>query len=200
MKEEYKGYTIDIVQHEDAESPREWDNLGHMIYSHRNYALGDEEIDTDDFDNWEAIHNWLMKERKAVLVLPLRIYDHSGISMSTTTEYPYNDRWDSSMVGFIYTTKEDIQRFLTVKQLTKPILKQAQSLLVGEVKTYSQFLSGEVYGYTIQDEYKEDLSSCWGFYGYKACIKEAREQVDYYIEHTKPKARNKSILTRGKTT
>ena len=41
---EYKGCTIRIVPNDSPESPREWDNLGTMICSHRNYNLGDEQI------------------------------------------------------------------------------------------------------------------------------------------------------------
>ena len=40
-EEEYKGYSIKLFQDEDSESPRDWDNLGHMICFHPNYDLGD---------------------------------------------------------------------------------------------------------------------------------------------------------------
>lgn len=40
-EEDYKGYTIKIYHDEDAESPRDWDNLGEMVCFHRRYNLGD---------------------------------------------------------------------------------------------------------------------------------------------------------------
>ena len=33
---------IKLVHDHDAESPREWDNLGSMVCAHRRYRLGDE--------------------------------------------------------------------------------------------------------------------------------------------------------------
>lgn len=39
--EEYRGCNIDWYYDENAESPREWDNVGHMICFSRNYSLGD---------------------------------------------------------------------------------------------------------------------------------------------------------------
>jgi len=46
---EYKGYTIEIVQDEDAENPRTaWDNLCVMVCWHRRYNLGDSE-------SWKAM-------------------------------------------------------------------------------------------------------------------------------------------------
>jgi len=35
------NYTLKIVHDEDAQSPREWDNLGKMVCWHRNYNFGD---------------------------------------------------------------------------------------------------------------------------------------------------------------
>ena len=37
----------------------------------------------------------------------LYLYDHSGITMSTGS---FCDSWDSGQVGFIYVTKEDIEK------------------------------------------------------------------------------------------
>lgn len=40
----YNGYKINIYQEEYSESPREWDNLGKMVCNHRQYTLGDEQV------------------------------------------------------------------------------------------------------------------------------------------------------------
>ena len=37
----YHGHTIKIYHDPDAESPREWSNLGTLICWHRRYRLGD---------------------------------------------------------------------------------------------------------------------------------------------------------------
>jgi hypothetical protein len=40
--EEFQGKTIKVSYDEDAESPRDWDNLGTMVCFHRRYNLGDD--------------------------------------------------------------------------------------------------------------------------------------------------------------
>jgi hypothetical protein len=62
--------------------------------------------------------------------------------------------------------------------------------LKGEVQTYDQYLTGDVYGYKVYKvttcdhghEHEEDLDSCWGFYGEEECISEAKGIVEYYME------------------
>jgi len=48
--EEYKGYKIALEPDNDAESPREWSNLGTMCCFHRHHNLGDEHDFTDGED------------------------------------------------------------------------------------------------------------------------------------------------------
>ena len=47
-----------------------------------------------------------------------------------------------------------------------------------EVETYSQYLSGDVYGYEIH-KHGEVVDSCWGFYGYDTAEEEAKAQLKY---------------------
>ena len=39
---QHKGYTVEIHTDDDAESPREWDNLAKLFCFHGRYNLGDE--------------------------------------------------------------------------------------------------------------------------------------------------------------
>lgn len=38
-----KEITVKLILDRDAESPRDWDNLGTMVCAHRRYTLGDED-------------------------------------------------------------------------------------------------------------------------------------------------------------
>ena len=101
-------YRLKIIYDDSAESPREWYNIGTMVYSHRRYKLGDEEAqNTDDYNNWDE---WLEGEvlepnggEDNVVFLPLYLFDHSGVTMNTTG---FSCPWDSGQVGWIYATKE----------------------------------------------------------------------------------------------
>ncbi len=72
----------------DIENPREWDNLGTMVCWHRHYELGDEHryATPDDFiDAFDPkSENW--NGQKIAVIMPLYLFDHSGITMSTSTE------------------------------------------------------------------------------------------------------------------
>ena len=104
LKTAVKGNVrLQIFPDEMDESPREWDNLGTMVCFHRRYNLGDKH----DFTP-ETISAYV--KRTDVVALPVFMYDHSGLSLSTGREYPFDDRWDSMQVGFIYCTLEKAKK------------------------------------------------------------------------------------------
>ena len=210
--EERKGYTIRILRDDDGESPREWDNAGKMVCWHNGYNLGDEQSrqdvsewlssfmcsnceklsdhqynDADDLtmdEIWNAVN-------KEFIFLPLYLYDHSGISISTSSfvGHSYYGAWDSGQVGFIYISKKDAVKEWGNKLFTKTVEEKAINYLVGEVKTYDDYLRGNIYGYIIEDEDGDNIDSCWGFYpehnnkpDYDYCLIEARGVVDYEIK------------------
>lgn len=104
---------------------------------------------------------------KHYIILPLYLYDHSGITISTS---PFSCPWDSGQVGIIYISIKDVLKEFSRKKMSKQLRKKAIDLMMAEVKTYDQYLTGEVYGYMIEptDRNKsiECDDSCWGFYGY----------------------------------
>ena len=155
---------LKIWQDEVADSPRSWDNLGTMVCWHQRYSLGDQHnfSTPDDFLGWA-------KGADIAVMLPLYLYDHSGLSMSTEGwHYPYNDPWDAGQVGWIYVTKSKLREERGVKRVTKKIISWAKDILRAEVETYDQYLRGEVYSFTayeIRDADIVELDSCGGFFG-----------------------------------
>jgi len=191
----YKGYKIEICQDEDPMNPRDDDNLGTMVCFHGRYTLGDKHtLKTTDFNGWKDMYAYLKKELKACIILPLYLYDHSGVSMSTSLTYPYNDQWDAGQVGFIYITAEKIRKEYNVKSITKQSKEKVAEYLKGEVETYNKFLTGDIYGFVIKKlstcdlgcEHEEVTDSCWGFYDTEYCIDEAKAMVDGYEKEAVP--------------
>jgi hypothetical protein len=97
------------------------------------------------------------------VILPLYLYDHSGITMSVGA---FGCSWDSGQVGWIYVTKDKL-----AEEWDGDVAK-AESYLKGEVETYDQFLTGDIYGFEIWEHEEgespdtgEDVDCCWGFYG-----------------------------------
>lgn len=180
-------YKIEIIQDESPDSPRNWDNLGTMVCSHNRYDLGDKHnYRFNDYDSWDEIKKAIIKNEKVGVILPLYLYDHSGITMNTTG---FSCRWDSGQVGFIYVTKQKMLEEYGGKIVTKKLKEKVEGYLKGEVETYDQYLTGDVYGYRISEistcdkghEHEEELDSSWGYYGTESCMEEAEGIVQYYI-------------------
>lgn len=185
---ERNGLEVKIYYDTDPESPREWDNFGTMICAHRSYNLGDEQANFSDYHSWEHIKDELLiEERKAVIILPLGLYDHSGITMYVGDQH---DRWDGGQVGFIYCTQEDIDREFDGNK------EKAESCLRGEVKTYDMYLTGDVYGFVVTNpKNDEEVDSCWGFYGTESVIEEANSSADNFVHpHDAAYAKNARII------
>jgi hypothetical protein len=103
---------------------------------------------------------------KVAIVLPLFLYDHSGITMSTSRAGQYADRWDSSAVGYIYVTHEKALETWSCKTLDdpvdyhdgkphKPCRERALDLLEAEVGEYDKYIMNETYMVCVH-VYKDD--------------------------------------------
>jgi hypothetical protein len=212
---EYRGFNIKVFSDpEPFESPREWENLGKMLCSHSRYELGDEQIgseqemiycilnecnypnpdqlddDLSELDNLEFIEKYASKMYKLATVLPLYLYDHSGITMNTSG---FSCPWDSGQVGVIYVSNQSMKKEFNRKHMSKKLKQKAIDHLRSEVKVYDQYLTGEIYGFNIEptDRNKsiECEDSCWGFYGYdhekSGLLEHAKPSIDYEIKKYK---------------
>ena len=113
---------------------------------------------------------------KKNVILPLYLYDHSGLSISCSHSYPYNDRWDAGQVGWIFAGHDKIKN--EYGAVNEETLKQAKQLLISETETYDNYLRGECYGYVIEKD-GEEVDSCWGFLGdFKEMLSEMKAGAD----------------------
>jgi len=174
-----KKFELEVVQDTNPYSPREDDNLGTMVCFHNRYELGDKtDYRTEDYDSWEELKEGIIKNEGEVVILPLYLYDHSGITISTSS---FDCRWDSGQVGFIFVSKYKIKK----EGIDETKVEQ---YLIDEVKTYDQYLTGDVWGYNVYEittcdkghEHKELVESCYGYYGHDECEKMGQS----ILEHT----------------
>lgn len=156
-------HRLTIESDSDYESPREWDNLGTMFCQHGRYRLGDSQAkDIRDDEN--------RLPRTGYTILPLYLYDHSGITMRTT---PFSCPWDSGQVGVIYVSDKKARAEYGWKLITKKRRELLRTYLRNEVEVYDQYLRGDVYRYTYEEisvdqhgvETVIEQDSCCGFYG-----------------------------------
>ena len=186
-EEAYQGHVIKIYHDPDSENPREWSNLGTLICWHRRYRLGD----SHPFDRPEAflrnlagvsersdlsMDTLLDRAERKVILLPVFLYDHSGLAMNTIG---FHCPWDSGQVGYVYVTLEAVRTEFGVNRVTKALREKAEDILRAEIVSYDAYLGGRVYGYVIERD-GEEVDACWGIFGHYEldCLSEARAFVD----------------------
>ena len=177
---EHAGMTCEIHWEEDNSfcDPREWENLGTMVCWHPDYYLGDyqftnpdgrgavkDRFHRDDFDSMDVLARYLTMFEGAVGLLPLSLYEHSGITMFVGHRYPFDSQgWDTTTVGFIYTTADRILEMCGEDFIySDPTWIEKQ--LRAEVEVYDSWLRGEVYWWCVKDPEGEFMDSCGGYVG-----------------------------------
>jgi hypothetical protein len=146
---EKDGYILKIFYDESPESPREWDNLGTLIFVNKPRSLGDY---SDPGADIEAA-------KSALIRLPIYIYIHSGIAISTA---PFSCHWDSGFLGYYYVTREKV--ISKYGEVTPENIQTAENRARAELEAFGIYLSGDVYGFTIEKA-GEVIDSRWGYYG-----------------------------------
>lgn len=218
---EHEGIDVQIRWDHDPEfcNPRTSHecNIGVMVCWHPDYILGDQQIsgsggavetvfETEtgrtDFDSMRHIARYLTFARGARVVIPLYLYDHSGISMSAGRPNPFDNPtvkrdefgqglgWDTSMVGFIYDDPDLVIRGCGDPNYKPPDYAGTQQewlaeQLLAEVKEYDRWLRGEVYYYVVADGTPEE-DSCGGFIG-DEWVKEAANEAAKYAAKARAK-------------
>lgn len=150
------GFRVDVEYDPYAENPvGNYDMVGTIVLSNRcHYAFGHESAD------YETLRD--LADDPNNIVLPIYMYDHSGITINTTG---FSCPWDSGQVGIIYCTKQKAVYEFGKKVCTKKVREAAIRCMVGEIETVDQYLTGQVYGFIVYDPEGNELDSCWGFYG-----------------------------------
>lgn len=190
-------YTLKVETDDCAKDPRNWDNVCTMVCFHRYYRLGDKHDyeDSDEFFDYilynvcglkyEVFEELSTREKyklacesDKIYIKELNLYDHSGLTISTSSCYPYNDRWDAGCVGWVYVSKEkamyewggipekdengefikiphehpngNVTYSIKYTPITEENWKDcADYHIEGEVETYDNYLRGDVYGYVL---------------------------------------------------
>ena len=154
-----------IRQEDQPQNPRtSFDNAGVMVCFHWRLSLGDKHsYSHTDYDGWNEMERAISRKENVAVILPLYLYDHSGQTISTK---PFNCRWDSGQVGFIYMTKKQAISEFGKKLCTAKVREKALNLLQGEVETYDQYIKGEIYEFEVKRiDTKDSLDTCSGFFG-----------------------------------
>jgi len=181
--EECKGnFKLRITPDEDPENPRKCMDTGTaMVCFHKMYDLGDDiGIKPEDFNGWNELEAHLIKKYKPVMILPLYLYDHSGLTIATK---PFSCAWDSGQIGFIFVTTKHIKDMNGKLPRRKEVRTYlAQQYIDDAVKVYDQYLRGAVYRIEISEACSEcghdkAVDSMVGCFGYDYALQEGKEML-----------------------
>lgn len=152
----------------------------------------------DKLDLCEKIS--LLEDTGEVVMLPISMYEHSGISLWLGSKWGHPDaQWDCSSIGFAYVEKATAEKEMPQRKLTDEQKgdwkKWAYAMMEGEMETYNKYVSGEVYGYMIEDEEGEEASNvhlcgCWGYYDKDCLLEDAKSDIDAYLEEKRETRKN----------
>ena len=164
-------------------------------YDHINSEYNVLPMDIEDYDDEEKaeerVQKWIDKN---LFVLPVHVYEHGGIAMSTGG---YSCPWDSGQAGFIYSDKKRACDLAGKKRMSKAVEKRVYEAMKGHIKYVDALCQGQVFGYSWEH------GGCGGFVeveyprDHDYMMSEARAEIDSYIarEHSKAIAKKKAEIT-----
>lgn len=168
----HAGKTVKVFYDPDPINPqKDYDNLTTIAHWHRRYDLGlklpeqctADEIITVGKDNGDPV----------LAILPLYLYEHSGISISTG---PFSCSFDSCQVGWAFVLQSQ-SKLMGCEDYNR---EQYEEAIRGDIETYDNYLTGQVFGYQVVGRDGEVLDSCWGYIGdSEYCLSEGKLACEY---------------------
>ena len=148
---EKNGYKVTIEQDQDETGPEEFQDEHAFIAttSNRYFEVSGprgEMASTigENLEEWEKTHH----------VYKLNAMIHSGVYLSIASDLKqYHMGFDSGQIGFLLVTRDESE------------IPHPDKYAEGMVETWNQYLSGDVWGYVIEDGEGNEIGSCWGLYG-----------------------------------
>lgn len=179
----------------DINNPRTDDeNLTHFVILSDKYSTGECQDKVNDVlrrvakklgfsvynrNNRELIEAFLESKNKQIgryiEIQPLYVYDHSGVTYSTS---PFSCRWDSGQVGYVFTTRYDFEKFGLTNNFNP---ESARKEIQKEVEHWDHYAQGNTYYFTLEDNDGGSLDCVGGFIGDYREV--AYEIIDDYLPH-----------------
>lgn len=180
----YKGYTIKVESTPDSAIMffSDFEFASRIICFHHKYSLGETH---SEFNSLVELKEYL--DNGENYFLPIYLYDHSGQTIKTT---PFNDAFDSGLLGFVFISKEEIANSSLVGEMDPK--EYAEKIMNEEISLYDAYIRGEEYNIDIfegelskeeLEEADETKDGCFGFIGdIEKCFIEGQSMVDNRIK------------------
>jgi hypothetical protein len=155
---------------DSSETPNEWGwSASTLVHYHRDFQVEDDKLVTeDDIRDW--YNGKKIEAMKSHYIFPVSALIHSGVWLSLESSFPSDSGgWDTSHVGAILIPKTEVKT------------KTAAFKLAGSsIDSWNDILSGNVYGFIVEDVNGDNLDSCWGFIGdADDCLRSGIESAEF---------------------
>lgn len=112
---------------------------------HKRYNFtNDLDIVSGDYDGWDHMLRDIIKRFKPLAILPVYMYEHGGITISTSA---FSCPWDSGLLGYALITKEDFKAEGLDKKKHDP-----KKIIDDFIKYYDRYLTEPSYSYNYNDD------------------------------------------------
>lgn len=169
------GYIAKIYYDDCVEGPRNGDyhdNLSKIYSQHKRYDFNEIQLDNEICETWEDELKALHQQYDIAIIKPLYLLDHGSLTLSTESFGGYNGWFDSGQLGYIMILKADMRKEYSCKRISHKMLLQAEKIMLSELNCFQQYLNGDIYRFTIEDEQGEIIENCGGYYGYDDLVTE----------------------------
>lgn len=170
-----RKYKVRVMADEASEAPTEWGNYDIVTFG-RGRLVTDTDI-SEYLTEAGKLKPSLQAKLKAGTAFWIDIYEHSGMSYSLSGEGQQDYFDTANRAGLILFTKEYAKG---------SNYKQREAMARQDLRTYTQWANGDVYGASIETEAGQDVDSLWGLYGL--------EGVREYIAETIPGAEYTAVM------
>lgn len=208
---EYRDYQINVYRDDEAESPRDncdytshfWSNSRRNTFDSRRESSIADIVDENKLRRYPLADSLTRDFYDSHIWVPVYLYDHSGQSVSTGN---YGDPWDSGLFGILAEDKDEIRKEFGCKRISPKLRKKIEDRLTAEVEEVDDWLTGNVYGYTVTPlgDTEDVLDSCWGFIGDYTdednyLMEYAKGFIDSEVEHQNKKAEEERLAAEEKS-
>lgn len=177
------SYILEVFYSHMPDNPRHYQDTTKLILFHKRYDLGDvHDYKHGDYLDWGQMEVDIIKKEEPGLILPVYMYEHGAVSLSTSS---FNDRWDSGQVGFV------IMDWRTFKGMNE---EQALTEIEGQLKDYASYINGEVCYYQISEvltcnlgcQHKQYVTEAGDYYDFDLCYNDGLLQLSRYVGEEVP--------------
>lgn len=193
-KIENKDYIVEFNFDFNVISPRKDENYTKMVCFHRKFDLGDKhDYNKENYCSWDELKDDIIKNEHPLVIQPIYLYEHSGITISTS---PFPCKFDSGQIGWVYVILESNFEESHDPEIHNILLQDAIFSIKREIETYDLYLRGEVYKFTIYEKCPtcghkiREVYSEGEFYGEEDVFEMANLKLRYLMDRDDEKEEN----------